>query len=57
MTDAFDSLKPAAIGRQIQALITELRTLTTAKAAATAKPSVSSPPEHRLTAAHRGGGG
>jgi hypothetical protein len=43
MEDVLAELNPAAIQRQIQALTAELLTLTTSKAAATARPAVPGP--------------
>jgi hypothetical protein len=44
MTDTLAGLNPAAVQRQIQALTSELLTLTTSKATARAKPGMMSPP-------------
>ncbi len=45
MTDTLAGLNPAAVQRQIQALTSELLTLTTSKAKARAKPGVANPPQ------------
>lgn len=43
MNDTLIGLNPAAIQRQIQALTTELLTLTTSKASATTRPKIQAP--------------